>query len=125
MARRKGTTIESLVRGKNHVYTKWRVSKTKEELDTYCTECLFRFGTLPHWVTYPVARRQRNWTKAGYMEKAQRAWRNKIRCWALNVGVITYPNQFAQFYKYYSAWYRFKQEQENGPIRRMFARQMY
>lgn len=117
--------VEQLVRAKNQMYRKWRKGKRWTELDQWCTECLFRFGTLPHWVEFAQARRSRDWNRAAALEKEQAAWRSQIREWCLTRGVTTYPNQSAQFYKYFSAWYRYKQEKEHGKVERQFARQMY
>lgn len=117
--------VEKLVRGRNKVYLQWRKRFRFTTLDTYCAECLMRFGTLPHWREYPVARQCHHWKEAIEMATSQRKWRSEIRRWCRRKGITTFNNESAQFYKFYSAWYRYKQEQENGPTLRPFARQMY
>ena len=117
--------VEKYVRGKNTVYRKWRAGKSFEQLDDWCTECLLVFGTLPHWTAHAIARRTHNWSAAAYMQRDQAAYRRRIYVWCLERGITTFVNQGAQFYRYFSAWYRYKWEQEHGEETRGYALQMY
>lgn len=117
--------VERYVRGKNQVYRRWRKGKQYRTLDAWCAECLFRFGTLPHWIERADARRAHDYAQAEHYDKTQRAWKAEIREWCLKAGVTEFANQSAQFYKYYSAWYRAKWEKEHGKSNRGYALQMY
>ena len=119
--------IEKYVRGKNNQYVSWRKDKKHEALDDWCSECLMRFGTLPHWgeLSFTFAYGAPDWKTIRAYEVEQREWRNKIKGWCYKQGITKFWNQGAQFYKYYSAWYRVKWENQHGPITWQMGRQMY
>ena len=116
--------IEKYVRQKNRVYLKWRIKWDHDELETFCAECLLRYGALPNWEEYVQARRQRDWQYSAVIHKSHADWKNTVREWAMERGVITYRNQSAQFVKYYFAWYRWQWEERHGVITRTYGRQM-
>lgn len=116
--------IEKLVRRKNSVYRKWRKQYKFPTLDDWCAECLMAFDQLPRWEEYIRARRTSNFTICDAIEIEHREWKNQVRGWCLKRRVTTYPNQSAQFLKFYFAWYRYHWEQRNGKIERQYARQM-
>lgn len=117
-------TVEKYVRRKNTIYANWRTAFTYPALDSICSEVLMRFGILPRWEEYVHARRSRDWRAAGAISKEHTEWRQKVRAFCLERGITTFPNQSAQFLKFYFAWYRFQYEQRHGKIERKYGRQM-
>ena len=116
--------VESLVRRKNDVYRKWRKKFKYPVLDNTCAEILMVFGELPRWEEYVKARRGGQFRTSDMIEKEHRVWKDKVRVWCLERDITTYPNQSAQFLKFYFAWYRYQWEKRHGPITRQYARQM-
>lgn len=105
--------IEKKVRKKNSVYLKWRRQFTAPALDSICTEMLMRFSELPYGKHYRLARRNASWAEAEKYAREQAAWKNAIRAWAMERGIVTYPRQSAQLVKYYFAWLRVTKEKVN------------
>jgi len=116
--------VEKYVRRKNSVYAKWRKGFTYPALDSICTEMMTRFGELPRWEEYVLARRGRNYSLGDEIEREHMHWKNDVREWAVERGVCTYRNQTAQLLKFYFAWYRYQYEKRHGVVTRMYARQM-
>ena len=116
--------IESLVRKKNDVYAKWRGEHTFAQVDTACVECMMRFGALPKWEEYVLARRRRDYSREDVIQKEHAEWKNQVREWAMKQGITRFPKQSAQFLKFYFAWWRYEHESRDGPITREFGRQM-
>jgi len=116
--------VEKYVRRKNHVYSKWREGFTYPALDSICTECMVRFGELPRWEEYVLARRGRNYSLGDEIEREHMFWKQDVREWCLKRGITTFRNQAAQFLKFYFAWHRWQYEQRHGVITRTYARQM-
>ena len=116
--------VDQLVRGKNCTYHKWRSEHTYSRIADTCTEVLMVFGALPRWEEGVAARRAGNFQLYDACWAEQREWRNEVRSWCLVNGVTRFPNQSAQFLKFYFAWYRFEYERINGASERKYARQM-
>jgi len=116
--------IEGLVRRKNSTYAKWRSEHDFPALDDACTECMLRFGKLPHWEEFILARRGQRWSVAEELQREHSAWKKEVRKWALEKGLSRFPMQSAQFLKFYFAWWRYEHESRNGPITRPYGRQM-
>ena len=116
--------IEKMVRRKNLTYRKWRDGYTFPTLDNWATECMFRFDKLPAWERYVQACRRHNYNEITRISVQHREWKAEVRKWCLEKQITTYPNQSAQFLKFYFAWYRWQHEQRNGRIERMYGRQM-
>ena len=123
-AQKERYAVEHYVRRKNHVYTKWRKGFTYPALDSICCEMMVRFGELPRWEEYIRARRARHYNVGDEIEKEHMHWKNQVRDWAVERGIVEYRNQSAQLLKFYFAWYRYQYEARHGVITRMYARQM-
>ena len=115
--------INSLVRRKNTVYSKWRDQHTFAEIDNACTECMIRFGELPRWVEFVKAGRAARWAVVQTIMKEQSEWKTEVRKWASERRLTRFPRQSAQFLKFYFAWWRYEYEKRNGPVERTYARQ--
>lgn len=116
--------VEKLVRRKNDVYQKWRMAYTYPALDSICSEMMVRFDKLPRWEDYISARRGGRWAQAQEIEAEHRAWKNTVRDWAMERGIVSFRNQTAQLLKFYFAWYRWQYESRHGVITRLYGRQM-
>ena len=116
--------VEKYVRNKNQPYRKFRDSFSYPALDSICVEMQMRFGELPRWEEYVLARRGRNYALGDEIEKEHMHWKNQVRDWALERGVVTFRNQTAQLLKFYFAWHRWQYEERHGVITRLYARQM-
>lgn len=116
--------IEKYVRNKNQPYNKWRCRFTYPALDSICTEMMVRFDKLPRWEEYVLARRSRHYYVGDEIEKEHMHWKNQVRDWAMERGIVEYRNQTAQLLKFYFAWYRYQYEARHGVITRIYGRQM-